>query len=910
MTIAVAGLRCESLEDPLGIDAERPRLGWRLESDRRGTRQAGYRIKATRESPDFGAEAGLLWDSGDVASDACTHVPYGGPELRSGERVWWRVRATDCFGRESGWSAPAHWEMGLLAADDWRGRWIAPDFETKETDNPCPLLRKEFELEVPIRSARAYVTAHGLYEVQINGRRVGDLRLTPGFTSFGERLQYQVFDVGELLHPGRNAVGVTLADGWWRSHLWFRMRPNVFGSELALLAELRVEHADGGSTTVASDASWRASTGAIRSSDLSFGEVVDARMEQVGWCEPGFREDGRWTGVRVVEADYERLCCSPSPPVRVVEEREPRRILRSPDGAQVLDFGQVLAGTVRLELAGPAGTEVVLGHCEELSPEGDLPVDQYDNLGVQKRQGRFIQVDRYVLKGEGEETFEPRFTYHGFRYVRVTGYASALTPETVRARVLQTDLAEVGDFDCSDERVNQLHRNILWSQKGNFIDVPTDCPQREKMGWTGDIQIYAPTAFHLMDAVGLTTKWLLDLKCDQFEDGRIPHVVPWLPDYPVFPRLGSGGSAAWGDACTVVPWTQHVFTGDRRILELLYPVMQRWLAHIETRSRGDLWIRGMHWGDWLEPGREEWQYFLPGARKAYVATPYWVNSLVLAAATAERLGLGDEAAAHRARAERVKQAYRRRFVRGDGRLKPHRQGAYVLALAFDMLEGPAAQKAADWLARLVRENGNRLDTGFASTVHLCPVLCRHGHSDLAFALLEQEAAPSWLYQVKHGATTIWEKWDAKRPDGRLRKGCSFNHYAFGAIGAWLYEYVAGIRPDAEEPGFRHVLLEPHPGGGLTAARARHRSALGTNAVAWRQDGDRMSVEVAVPPNARATLRLPGADASEVCEAGLALADAEGVGAVREEAGDTLVEIGSGEYHFEYPWGGRVGDAGA
>ena len=900
MALNVDSLRCEDATNPLGIDQRSPRLSWTLESDHRGTLQTAYCVQVAASRRDLEAETNLRWDTGEIASDRSTHVAYSGSALASFERLWWRVRVRDNHAEQSAWSEPASWEMGILEPSTWEAEWITPDLEEKTTDNPCPMLRREFSLRGPVHSARAYITALGLYEFEINGRRVDDRRFTPGFTSFHKRLHYQVYDVTQYLVQGDNAIGVTLADGWYRGQLWIRAQPNIFGSRLALLAELRVEYDDGTREVIVSDGSWRCTTGPILSSDLYFGEVYDARQEIPEWSKPGFANEASWRGVEPCDCGKEHLLCSACPPVRVTEELRPQRIFTTPKGELVADLGQVIAGAIRLELRGERGQVVTLSYCEQLTSDGNFNIEQLDLLGYQKKRGRYYQVDRYVLKGDGPETFEPRFTFHGFRYVKLENYPGRLDADDITGLVIRSALPETGTFSCSNQLINQLQHNILWSQKGNFLEIPTDCPQREKMGWTGDVQIYAPTACFLMDSAAFLTKWLRDLEADQCEDGLVPHIIPWLPDYPVFRALGKGGSAAWGDACTAVPWSLYLYYGDQRILEEMYPVMKRWLAFIESRARNYIWKRGMHWGDWLEPGRKAYRYFLPWAKKGHVATPFWARSAELTAKVAELLGKQQEAERYKVLSREVKRAYLRKYVHRDGRVKPPTQGAYVLALAFDMVPPELAPRLAARLAELVGKNDNHLSTGFTSTVHLCQVLCRYGYEDVAFALLTQDTPPSWLYEVKQGATTIWESWDAMRPDGSLQKGISFNHYAFGAIGDWLYRYIAGIQPDETLPGFKHSVLAPHPGAGLEAASATHRSPYGEVSTSWKRSDADMTIDVRVPPNTTAALHLPGARTSEIEEGGDPLEQAEGVSDARDENGGVSLALGSGCYSFRYP----------
>jgi alpha-L-rhamnosidase len=799
-------------------------------------------VAASKEALTQASE--LVWDSGIVKQDSSIWTAYDGNKLDSFQRYWWRVKVRDNHGEESEWSQPAWWEMGILDPSEWTAEWISPELKEKNEDNPCPMLRKEFNLREKVKSARAYVTSLGLYEMEINGKRVGEARFTPGFSSFHKRLQYQIYDVTDYLREGKNAVGVFLADGWYRGHLWIKAKPNIFGTELALLAQIRITYKDGMIETIGTDSSWQCTTGPILCSDLYYGEVYDARKEIPGWSEPRCAYD-RWRKVKELDYIKAHLVCSPCGPAKIKEEIEPQRILTTPKGELVVDLGQNIAGIIRLQVEGGSGREITLSYCEELTPEGNFNIEQLDVFGYQKRAGRFYQIDRYISKG-GAEVFEPRFTFHGFRYVRIEGYPGELNLNSIKGLVIYSDLSATGDFSCSNSLINQLQHNILRSQKGNFLEVPSDCPQREKMGWTGDIQIYAPTACFLMDCSGFLAKWLQDLKVDQMDNGLVPHIVPWLPDYPVYGPLGVGGSAGWGDACIIVPWTLYRYYGDKKILDEMYDVMKRWIGFVRSRSKNYVWSKGMHFGDWLEPGRKAYYYFLPWAPKGYVATPFFAYSCHLLSKIAQVLGKDNDAHYYHDLSGKVRAAYFKKYIKKDGRVRPSRQGAYVLALVYDMVPHEIGPRLAARLAKMIEDNDYHVDTGFLSTPHLCQVLCDNGYEDIAFRILNQDTIPSWLYEISNGATSVWEAWDCIKANGKLRKGMSFNHYAFGAVGEWLCRYVAGIGLHEESPGYKHVIFSPHPGGGLTEAQAVCQSAHGEIRSAWKLLEGEMTYNIIVP----------------------------------------------------------------
>jgi alpha-L-rhamnosidase len=899
MSLNIGKLRCEYQENPLGIDTIKPRFSWVMLSDRRNTIQTAYHIQVAASNEALTQASKLVWDSGVVKDDSSIWVDYDGNRLDSFQRYWWRVKVRDNRGEETGWSQPAWWEMGILSPSEWTAEWISPELEEKAEDNPCPMLRKEFNLKGKIESARAYVTSLGLYEMEINGKRVGDARFTPGFSSFHKRLQYQVYDIKDYLLEGKNAVGVFLADGWYRGHLWTKSKPNIFGKELALLAQIRITYKDGTIETIVTDSSWQCTTGPILRSDLYYGEVYDARQEIPGWSELGCEYD-RWKKVKKLDYGKAHLVYSPCGPAKIREEIQPQRILTTPKGELVVDLGQNIAGIIRLQVEGESGREITLSYCEELTPEGNFNIKQLDLLGYQRRSGRFYQIDRYISKG-GPEVFEPRFTFHGFRYVKIEGYPGELDLNSIKGLVIYSDLSPTGDFSCSNPLINQLQHDILWSQKGNFLEIPSDCPQREKMGWTGDIQIYAPTACFLMDCSGFLAKWLQDLKVDQMDNGLVPHIVPWLPDYPVYGPLGVGGSSGWGDACTIVPWTLYLYYGDKRILDEMYSVMKKWIAFIQSRSKNYIWSKGMHWGDWLEPGRKIYYYFLPWAPKGYVATPFFAHSSYLLSKIARVLGKDNEADYYKGLSEKVRAAYSKKYVKKSGRVKPSRQGAYVLALVYDMVPEKMRPKLAAHLVKMVKDNDYHLDTGFLSTPHLCQVLCDNGYEDVSFKVLNQDTIPSWLYEVRKGATSIWEAWDCIKANGTLRKGMSFNHYAFGAVGQWLYRYIAGIGLDEENPGYKHIIFSPHPGDGLTEAQAMHQSLYGEIKSSWKLSEGKMTYSITVPANSTATVHLPRAEIDEISENNQPLRNAEGVLKISQEIGKVTLQIGSGSYEFSYKY---------
>ncbi len=892
---SVTALRTEYAANPIGIDAREPRLSWRIEGKGRGIAQTAYRIQVASSPGTLEKERDLLWDSGIVESTESVLVPYRGPAPGSSQRLHWRVRIRDAAGSLSDWSNTAFWETGLLQESDWEAEWIEHDVaEDPRLSLPAHMLRREFTLPDDVTDARVHVTCQGLYEMEINGKRVGDQYFTPGWTSYGKRLQYQTYDITSLLRKGTNAIGVTIGNGWYRGDMAWRSKRNTYGTKLALLVQLSATGRDGQRQEIISDAEWKSSTGPIRMAEIYNGETYDARLEKTGWSSPGY-DDSDWKPVRTAPHPKSRLVASAAPPVRRIEELRPVKIWKTPAGETVADMGQNMVGWVRLKVRGPAGTTITLRHAEVLDGNGNFYTS---NLRMAK------QTVRYTLKGGGPETYEPRFTFMGFRYVAIDGYPGMPDADDLTGVVLHSEMAPTSSFETSKPLVNQLHRNIVWGQKGNFLDVPTDCPQRdERLGWTGDAQAFARTAAFNMDVSGFFAKWMRDVAADQLPSGSVPWVVPDVLTLQNSQNRPQSGSAGWGDVATIVPWTMYLSYGDRRILETQYPSMIAWVEFIRKRAGEDLiWSEDFTYGDWLAFASAQGDY--PGATtgKDLIATAMFAHSTDLVQRTARLLGKDADAAKYGELLERIKAAFRREFVTETGRIGENTQTAYALTLQFDLLPpGPLRDAAARRLAEEVRSR-RHLTTGFLGTPYLCHVLSRHGYLDEAYLLLNREDYPSWLYPVKKGATTIWERWDGIKPDGSFQneKMNSFNHYAYGAIGEWMYRVMAGIEIDPAAPGYKHVLIQPRPGGGFTRVSASHLSPYGRVASAWRKDGTTFGLIVEIPPNTTATVRLPGARLEQVREGPTSLAEANGLSDPRQDGPDVVVKAGSGTYDFTYP----------
>jgi len=836
----------EHHREPLGVGERRPRLSWKVDAAP-GWAQTDYELEVTRES---GAPTRSAVHSPDSVL-----VPWPLDDLRSREHARVRVRVGGADGELSPWSAAVRLEAGLLEPEDWHAVPVGPAWH-EDVDSDArrpPLVRREFDLPGVVVRARLYVTAHGLYEVELNGSRVGREAMAPGWTVYGTRLKYQTYDVTGLLRGGPNAIGAWLGDGWYRGRLgWNGGFRNLYGSDVGLIAQLEIDLEGGEHLLVATDGQWCAASGPILSAGNYDGEVYDAREERPGWSSPGF-DDAGWTPVRVANRDPSTLVAPTGPPVRCTGELRPRSVIRTPTGKLVLDFGQNLVGRMRIRVAGPRGSTVTLSTAEVL---------QDGEIYTRPLRGAKSQ-DRYILDGRDIEEWEPRFTIHGFRYVQVDGWPGDLEAAASRgdvvARVYHSDMERTGWFECSDADVNRLHENVVWGMRGNFVDIPTDCPQRdERVGWTGDLQVFAPTATFLYDCCGMLDSWLRDVAIEQLPDGTVPWYVPVIPAHKTWTPIRPG--AVWGDVAVLTPWTLYERFADREILSRQYRSARAWVDLVDRLAGEDhLWDEGFQLGDWLDPSAPVQEPARAMTDPYLVATAYFFHSATRLAMMAAVLGENEDAAHYRDLADLVRGAFVRRFVVAPGRLSSDTQTAYALAIRFHLLAEEHVEAAGARLGELVAASGGRIATGFAGTPVVCDALCDVGDLARAYLLLLERECPSWLYAVTRGATTVWERWDALLPDRSVNPGTmtSFNHYALGAVADWMHRVVAGIAPAS--PGYQEVLFRPRPGGGISFASARHESPYGTVAISWLVTETGLTVDVVVPTGSRATLDLDGCE---------------------------------------------------
>ncbi len=825
---AAVDLRVEGRVDPIGLDEPRPRLTWRVELAPDAVRQRGFAIEVARD-PSF-RRATRVWTATDDSTGEAA-VRYAGPPVGSRAARFWRVRLTDDLGIVGAWSRRASWEMGLLTPDDWAARWIAwIDPARPSWSSRSPILRRSFRLVRGARRARAYVTALGLVELTINGHRVGEDLLAPGWTDYRRRVQYRTTDILEHLRVGENVVAARLGRGWYAGEV-AAFGAEQYGDYPALMAQLEIELEEGGRVVVASDAAWRAHPGPLVADDLLLGESFDARDEPAGWREPGDSDDD-WQPVILAAGPGGELVAQRDDGVRVVEALKPVAITRRDAGRHIVDFGQNIAGHVRIRAAAPAGTTVTLRHAEVLDETGEL-------YTANLRSAR--QTDAYTFRGGGPDVVEPRFTTHGFRYAEIAGLTSDLDPTEVTAVAISSMGRATGSFACSDELVNRIHRNVEWGLRGGIVAIPTDCPQRdERLGWAADAAAMAPSALFLGDTAPVFEAWLIDLADAQLPSGAYPDVAP---------RIGvtGAGNAGWADAGVLVPWEVYQQTGNPGVIERQYDSMQRYLGFLAS-DHVDGVRHGGRYGDWLaleEPTSLE-----------LIGTAYLAHSAAVFGRMAALIDRREDARAAERLARRATTAFRRRFLASAGTLRHETQTGYGLALGFGLLPRAERTVAAGRLARLIEAAGGHLLTGFLGTPLVLGALSDHGHHALATAVIRQDTYPGLGFEVRQGATTVWERWDSWTPERGFAdpEMNSFNHAALGSVAGWMHRDLAGLAPAA--PGYSTVLVRPRPAPGIDWAQASHESAHGRHAVEWRSTAAHLRVIVDVPPNTFTDVVLP------------------------------------------------------
>ncbi len=866
---------CNYAVNPLGVDSDVPTFNWAIEGEGQDVVQTAYRIVVSSDAERLVKDEGDVWDSGDVATDQSCGVKFAGKHLLSSHRYWWKVRVRGKTGQWTQWSEPAWFETGLLNETDWTARWIGAPGRTPnsmpDTPKPAPFFRKEVRVKKELAGVRAHVSGIGYYELHVNGSRRGDAVLAPAVSHYDRAVYYDTLDLTSAFQVGDNVVGVILGNGWYNTFtldVWdFQTAP--WRHYPKVLLQLEISYADGEKETIVTDPSWKVATGPITFDGLRNGEHYDARLELDGWNRPGF-DDRKWENAAIVRSPGGLLKSAQLPPIRKIEELEPVSVVEVGPGTHVFDFGKNISGWGKLTLNGEAGREIVLQYGETVDEQGALDNSELD---IFVRTGEF-QTDRYTTKGGGEESWHPRFTYHGFRYIQTTG----LHPDagdSLRALVVHTALPDAGSFECSTELFNTIQELARRSTLTNYHSLPTDCPHREKNGWTGDALVSAEQVLFNFDPVTAYRKWMLDLIDAQRQSGQLPGIVPsagWGYNW--------GSGPAWDSALILIPWFTYVYSGDRRILESTYEAMIRYLEFLGTMESDGIVDFGL--GDWCPPADEPWGHKCPAkvTDTAYAYVDYLTVSRI-----AKLLGRNEDAAKFSQKAEATRRAFRAAFVdSATGSVAGDSQTSLACALYQGMLEDGEKPMAFQRLVEEVEKADRHLDTGILGAKYLLHTLSHHGRTDLAYAVTTQTTYPSWGHWIAQGATSLWERWDGKG---------SRNHHMYSDISAWFYRELAGIQPDPAEPGFKHTIFRPNPVAGLEWVKAHHLSPYGRVESSWTVEAETFRLEIEVPGNCRGTVYLPTGFTEGLKLDGKTLAAAE-IG--KDEAlGRMLLEVSSGRH---------------
>ncbi|MFC2145061.1 family 78 glycoside hydrolase catalytic domain [Actinomycetota bacterium] len=902
---SISKLSCNYLNEPLGIDDTEPRLSWEINDIRRGACQKAYQILVASSLKTLSDGKGDLWDTGKVDSEEQVQIKYTGKTLNSRMECFWKVKIWDKDGNESDWSKPSFWTIGLISKKDWKAKWIGYDKEVGEPYDPTipyyvadeymlgenklylpppPYLRKEFQLPKEIKKATAYVSALGIYELRINGKKVDNDYFTPGWSDYTKRIYYQTYDITGMMHAGNNVVGAILADGWYAGYVGLKSRHN-WGDLPRLITQIEIEYMDGSNESIVSDSSWRASYGPILEADLLHGESYDARREIKDWDQSSF-DDRSWDKVEITENIDILLKVHPGPRVKKIFELKAKKIKSLKTGIQIFDMGKNMVGVVRLKVKGPEGTKITIRHGEILNPDGTLYTE---NL----RSAR--ATDTYIFRGEGEEIFEPRFTFHGFRYVEITGIPYDLDADDITGIVISSANKPAGSFKCSNELVNDILDCVLWSIYGNFLEVATDCPQRdERLGWGLDGPLFMRAASYLGDMASFINKWVADVIDGQKESGTF---------WPTAPAISMGDIDVFlGDITShygiLLPWIAYKVYRDKNILRKYYEPMKRYFKYLENNN--DRYIRNSIVGGWLEileNGFTDYDHGWGNTPRDICGTAYFAQLAGIMKGIAKAIGNEEDEKHYAEILEKIKKAFNASFVLPGGRLKQGNQTAYALALAFDLLPEEIRVDAVKNLVNDIKEKGYHITTGLSGTLYLNPVLSKYGYHDIACRLITDDTYPGWGYMVRQGATTIWERWDGLHHDKGLHPHPmnSFNHPALGSVGEWIYTCLAGI--DLKEPGFKEIDINPGVCKEIDQVSASYDSIYGEIKVDWTYKDGKFSLDCTIPPNTSAEISIPADDAKQIKEGGKPAESSEGIKYLHNKDRKAVFQVLSGKYNF-------------
>ncbi|PKA97832.1 alpha-L-rhamnosidase [Flavobacteriaceae bacterium MAR_2009_75] len=888
-------LRVEYLENPMGITVLSPRFSWLLEGNGRNRSQLAYQILVSSSKKMLEEDQGNIWDSGKVSSYETNQVVFAGDELISNTDYFWKVKIWDESNQESEWSEPGHWSMGLLNFSDWHGQFISHDVGYDTTDKydslylpPARYLRKSFQITKKIKRATVYSTALGLYELRLNGEKVGDDYFAPGWTDYDERLYYQTYDITHSIKQGDNAIGAVIADGWYAGYIGYALLVRLdkvrefYGVNPSFMGQLHIQYEDGTEEVLATDSTWKSNEGPVREADILMGEKYDARLEHSGWDTPGYDDQG-WKTPKVYTYPDGKLEAHPSSLIKNIERLRPVKMSEPEPGTYIFDLGKNFAGIAELKVEGPAGTEVRLRFGEILKQDGNI---QTENLRLARA------TDTYILKGEGVEVWQPKFTYHGFQYVEVTGYPGKPSLDAITGIVLSSIKTDASTFKTSNEMNNTLYENIKTTQEANFFDIPTDCPQRdERLGWTGDAQTYMRSATYNADVASFMTKFLVDLDDAQRWYGAYPNFAPFPYSRP------DQYSPAWMDAGIIIPYNMYKVYNDKRILEFMYNGMEKFMEFQADASTN--FIRpggGNNWGDWLAVDEE--------TSKGYIGASFYGYDAKLMAEIAEVLGRKQDAQKYRDLFENIKKAFSEKYILPDGRTTEDTQTTYALALYFDLFPENLAEKGAARLAEKIEKNSFKFSSGFLGTKHVMLALSKYGYHDLAYKLFKQTEYPSWGYSVENGSTSIWERWNSyTKNDGENSdlnaKMNSFSHYAFGSVAEWMFLHAAGI--GTEDGGYRNIRIKPDISKEVDFINGSYKSINGTITSSWKWQGNKVIMTVNIPVNTKAKVHIPIENISDLREGNKKIAKVPSIKVVTTNEKEAILEIGSGTYSFSFKY---------